>query len=312
MSEHERGAYTPQPDAPLSFDARISRERRPLPLALLASCVLLSTLIVAVFLFYRSGMRGPSDAPMPVGTPVEQYKSPPPPAAPNSLAIQTAPTDAPATGLAPTPEQPVKRAMAPEAGASAPTGLTVHTGPAPVPATPIADPTPPAQQAAATPAPAQAKPLAVKPAPVVAKAVSPPVAVKAPPVVSTSAVPAKAKARPPVARDVASLLADDLPPAKVRTAVKPSARPAAVAAGGNVVQIGAYLNETQANDAWQKVAGLMGGAISGRGRHVEPVAANGSTRYRSQITGFASRADANAFCAALKAKKHDCIVKSGN
>ena len=84
MSEHERGAYTPQPDAPLSFDARASREARPMPLALIFSCTVLAVLVVALFLFYQSGVRKPSDTPPPVGTPVEQFKSPPPSATPKA------------------------------------------------------------------------------------------------------------------------------------------------------------------------------------------------------------------------------------
>ncbi len=328
MSEHERGAYTPQPDAPLSFDARISRERRPFPLALLASCALLGALIVAVFLFYRSGVRGPRDAPMPVGTPVEQYKSPPPTAsAPNSLSIQTsAPPEAGTTGLAPATEQPVKRALAPEPAApvatvaQTPPGAPapVQTQPAPVAAQPVAQ-APASQKPVSAPLQAKAAPAVVKAAPVSAPPVlAPPV--KAPP---AKAVQAKEKAKP-MSKDVAELLADDTSASKAHSKAvatkSPSAKPTATSAslpaaskgGGIVVQIGAYLNEAQANDAWQKVAGLMGGAISGKGRHIEPVVANDVTRYRSQITGFASRADAATFCSTLKSRKHDCIVKVGD
>ena len=73
MSDFDRGAYTPQTDQPLTFDARRQRqagERQPLPLALIFSAAILLALIVALFLFYRSGVRGPGDPPQPVGTPV--------------------------------------------------------------------------------------------------------------------------------------------------------------------------------------------------------------------------------------------------
>jgi hypothetical protein len=53
----------------------------------------------------------------------------------------------------------------------------------------------------------------------------------------------------------------------------------------------------------------MGGAMAGRGKHFEPVDVGGVTRYRAQVTGFASSAEAASFCAGLKAKGHDCIVK---
>ena len=134
MSDHERGAYTPQPDAPLSFDARVSREARPLPLALIFSCIVLAALVVALFLFYQSGVRKPSDQPPPVGTPVEQFKSPPPPA-PNGLTVVAAQPAAPAPSAEPIatsagPEQPVARSATPPA---TPAPATTASAPQPAP-----------------------------------------------------------------------------------------------------------------------------------------------------------------------------------
>jgi len=297
MSDHERGAYTPQPDAPLSFDPRTSREGRPLPLALIASCIVLATLVVALFMFYQSGMRRSSDAPTPVGTPVDQFRSPPPAngQAPEGLTVVAAapPTEAPPPSPGVT-EKPVER------GATAP----VQPAPAPMPTVSAPPPGPP-------PAPPQR--AVVETPPPVAKPV---VTAKA----ETPAHPAAAKpaASKPHTDPVGALLdtSKTAKPVKVAAAkpVKPAAdpAPAAVASGSAVVQIGAYLSEAQATDAWRRVSGLMGGESTGRGRHIEPVDANGSTRYRSQFTGFASRADAVKFCTTLKTKSQDCIVKSAN
>ena len=77
MSDHDRGAYTPQNEAPLSFDARRSRGRRAFPTTLIISLVILAGLGVAIFMFYRSGVRGAGEAPVPVGAPVGDIKSPP-------------------------------------------------------------------------------------------------------------------------------------------------------------------------------------------------------------------------------------------
>src|SRR6201986_1050196 len=77
MSEHDRGAYTPHNDAPLSFDARQSRGRRAFPTTLIISLLVLIGLGAAIFMFYRSGVRGAGEAPTPVGTPVGEIKSPP-------------------------------------------------------------------------------------------------------------------------------------------------------------------------------------------------------------------------------------------
>jgi cell division protein FtsN len=271
MSDHERGAYTPQPDAPLSFDPRTSREGRPLPLALIASCIVLATLVVALYMFYQSGVRHTSDAPIAVGTPINQFRSRPPvngqaPAndqAPEGLTVVAAapPAEAPPPPVSGLTEKPVER------------GATALVPPPPKPLTPT-------QPAPTQPAPAQPPP-------------APPPTAQAP----------KAQPPPPAAPKAV--------PAK--SAAAPAFTPApAVVKGAAVVQIGAYLSEAQAEDAWRRVAGLMGGESTGRGRHIEPVDANGVTRYRSQFTGFATRADAAAFCATLKAKGQDCIIKAAN
>ena len=308
MSDHERGAYTPQPDAPLSFDPRTSREGRPLPLALIASCIVLATLVVALFMFYQSGMRHGSDAPTPVGTPVDQFRAPPPAngQAPEGLTVVAAapPAEAPPAPAPGVPEKPVER------GSTAP----VQAAPTPMPTVAAPPPPPPAPtQRAVVEAPPP--PPATKPV-VTAKAAPKPEPVAHP--APTKAAPVKAAAASR-ADPVGALLepAKTAKPAKVATAkpAKPVAEPAAAAAvakGAAVVQIGAYLSEAQATDAWHRVSGLMGGESTGRGRHIEPVEANGSTRYLSQFTGVASRADAVKFCTTLKAKSQDCIVKSAN
>jgi len=51
------------------------------------------------------------------------------------------------------------------------------------------------------------------------------------------------------------------------------------------------------------------GAIAGKGKTVEPVQVNGSTLYRTTVTGFSSRAEAKAFCETLKAAGKNCFVK---
>lgn len=309
MSEHERGAYTPQPDAPLSFDARISREARPLPLALIFSCIVLAALVVALFLFYQSGVRKPSDAPPPVGTPVEQFKSPPPAATPNSLTVVAATPPVPAPAAEPIstsagPETPVARSTTPAPTASAPTA-TAAPPPAPVAARPVQTEV----AAAPTPAPAPA------PRPVVAAAPRP-TPVPAVPTHMAAAKPS-APAAPVTRADPVGKLLDAPKPvpkpvkvAKAATAT-PKAAPAPVAAAGGaaVVQIGAFATEAQATEGWNRVAGLMGGAASGKGRRIEPVQVGSATRYRSQVTGFANRAAAVAFCTTLKSRKQDCIVK---
>ena len=47
----------------------------------------------------------------------------------------------------------------------------------------------------------------------------------------------------------------------------------------------------------------------GKGKKVEAVQKGTSTLYRTQVTGFASRAEASAFCDKLKAAGKNCFVK---
>ncbi len=79
---------------------------------------------------------------------------------------------------------------------------------------------------------------------------------------------------------------------------------------GASVQIGAFQSMDIANKQYASVASSYGLFLSGTSKHVEPVtSANGATLYRTAFTGFESRDKAHAFCDALKAAGHDCLVK---
>jgi outer membrane biosynthesis protein TonB len=242
MTDHDRGAYTPQTDQPLAFDARTPRARRPLPVTLILSVLILLALIVALVLIYRSGVRGEGDAPQPVGTPVGAIREAPPadaqpadPAASLDVYTDEGPTAPAAPAFVPPPEQPIARpAPAAPAPAPVPAQTTPRPAPTPAPAPPAPARTPPAA------APAPAGPAPAAPAP------------KAPAAAAT-------------------------PPA---------------AGGGSVsAQIGAFNTREQAQSALARVAG-------GRSTRIEAVERNGTTLYRAQVTGFADRASAQAFCAA--------------
>lgn len=305
MSDHDRGAYTPNHDAPLSFDARRSRGRRAFPTTLLISLVILVGLGGAIFMFYRSGVRGAGEAPTPVGTPVGEIKSPAPaqaqqPQEPGQgLSIYKAEgnaeapaSGAPAAGFAPPPEQPQARPAAPVAA--------LPIAPAkPAPA-PVAAPAP-AQVAQATPAPAtQSQPAPAKPAPVAAAPVkSSPAPVK--PVVA---------ANKPAPKDDVGALLDSKAPAKPAAAAAKAETPASnVAHGAAVVQFGAFSSTELASSEWAKLAKAYPSEMSGKGKLVESVERNGKTLFRGAVSGFASRADAVAFCAKLKADGKACIVR---
>jgi cell division septation protein DedD len=102
------------------------------------------------------------------------------------------------------------------------------------------------------------------------------------------------------------------PQAAVKPALPPAptpATPAAKAAGVAAVQIGAFSSQALADKGWSDAAAVAPGAAAGKGKSVEKVDKDGKTLFRTQLTGFASRANAVAFCDKLKAAGKACFVK---
>lgn len=256
MTDTDRGAYTPPTDAPLSFDARQPvRGARPVPMTLIVSALVLLVLIVAIFMFYRGGVRQAGQAPQTVGTPVGEMKS----AAPPEIT-----TEDPAAGL---------QIYQSEQGEAA-QGQPQFTAPPEQPA--------PRTAPAALPPPAAAPTTPITAAPV-----------QLPPAAAPKAA-AQAPAPAPKAAPVA-------------TPVAKAAEAAAPAAGGPAsVQIGAFSSTAQAEQGLADAARIAGG---GKGRSVQPIQRNGATLYRTTVTGFASKAEAQAYCGKLQAAGKSCFVK---
>jgi cytoskeletal protein RodZ len=289
MSDHERGAYTPPTDAPLSFDPRQPvRGSRPLPFTLIISVLVLLGVAAAIFVFYRSGVRQAGQPPQAVGAPVSAMKAPPP--------AEAQPQD-PAAGL---------QIYKTEGGKAAPSSAPQFT--------------PPPEQPQARPEPAQPK-VVVTQAPLAApaSAASAPTLRPAIPAQPPAAAP---KAEPPVAK--ATLPAPKVEKAAALPAAKPEVKaeakpakpeakaapePASKASGVAAVQIGAFSSQALADKGWNDAAGIAPGAAAGKGKSVEKVDVNGKTLFRTQVTGFKSRADATAFCDKLKAAGKACFVK---
>ena len=295
MSDHERGAYTPPTDAPLSFDARQPvRGSRPIPFTLIISILVLAGLAAAIFVFYRSGVRHAGQPPQTVGAPVAGMKAPPPAEAqPQDPAagLQIYKTEGGKAALGPSapkftapPEQPQARAEPP-----APKVVVA-------PAAPALRPSIPAQPPAAAPLAPAGKAEAPKPAPKIEAPAPKPAAVKAAPAPAAKAstpTPAPAKAAP----------------AKPEPKPAAVAAPAAKAAGVAAVQIGAFSSQALADKGWSDAAATAPGPAAGKGKSVEKIDKDGKTLFRTQLTGFASRADATAFCDKLKAAGKACFVK---
>jgi hypothetical protein len=276
MSDTNRGSYGSEP--PLAFDRRQKpRGGGPAPITLILSILLLAGVAGGVYFMYRGGARGANDAPRPVGTPLSDVRTVAPPQAAQAdpaagLSIyKDDPNAAPVPpAFVPPPEAPTPR-PAPIAAAVAP--------PAPVPSAPAL----PAESAAvAAKTPTSAKPHAAKP-------------------VTIDKILADGAAAPaPRAR------ADHV---KTDLDASDGARKAE-STGPAVVQIGAFSSTDLAERSWSKAAGVGGGAMAGKTKHVTPVTKpDGSTVYRTAIGGFASRGDAQALCDRLKASGQTCFVR---
>ena len=276
MSEHERGAYAPPTaDAPLSFDARQPiRGARPFPVTLILSGLVLLGLVAAIVLFYRSGVREAGQPPQTVGTPVAEMKS----AAPADAQPQD-----PAAGL--------QIYQSEDGGPASAQPKFVEP-----PEQPVARPVPaPVQQAAPSPPPAAAPTTPVTSAPVAAATALRPALPPAP------APAAKVAQAPPPAPVAAK------PPVPKTAAVTPP--PAKSAGGTAAVQIGAVSSTALADRAWNEAVAVAPGLAAGKGKGVERIERDGGALYRTAVTGFASKAEAAAFCAKLKAAGKACFVK---
>jgi hypothetical protein len=277
-------------DRPLAFEGRgyaapPPPRGGPAPVTLIASLVILAVVGGGVFYLYRSGVRAPSGPPAPVGAPVGDIRVAAPPQAPQAdpaagLSVYKDDPNAAAAApkFAPPPEQPATR---PQAPAAAPIGASVL-----YPVT--ANPAPSAAQAATQPA-APATPVK---------------AAKTPTIDTILAANTTAPAKPLVK---AKPLADAVPAAAPAVA-KAEAKPAPKT-GEFVVQIGAFSSEALADKSWNQAAGAAPGQMAGKGKRVAALAKNGATLYRTSITGFSTRAEAESLCAKLTAAGRTCFVR---
>jgi hypothetical protein len=178
-------------------------------------------------------------------------------------------------------------------------GLQVYRSEAGQPAHPAAEPkfVPPPEQPAARPAPAAESP--------------PPAAAPTAPVTAGPALrPALPPAPPPAAAEPAPQAAPAKPaPAKPVEKHAAAPAPAKAAHGVAAVQIGAVSSTALADKAWSEAVAVAPGLAAGKGKGVEKIEKGGHVLYRTAVTGFASRGEAAAFCAKLKAAGKACFVK---
>ena len=299
------------PERPLAFDRYADRPRRgPAPVTLIVSLMILAGVGGGVVYLYRGGVRGPDGPPEPVGVPIRDVRVAAPPQAPTpdpaaGLSIyKDDPNATPgAPSFAPPPEQPMPRpsppvAAAPVASPAVPTTVAATSGPLAATMSPTTSagylatgpanlkPSKSAKVASPAKAPTIDTLLAETPPPVAVKRVE----------TATTATPKRVEAAPAVTAKH---------PETASTASLKHASPT----GGYVVQIGAFSSPALADREWSSAAGLASGTMAGRGKRVAQITKDGATLYRTAITGFDTREQAQAVCAKLAAAGRACFVR---
>ena len=151
MSDPDRRANSQGSEPPLAFDdRRPARRGGPAPVTLIVSLLLLIVVGGGVFMLYRGGVRGTNEPPQPVGAPLRDVRSPPPPQA---QAVD------PAAGLSIYKDDPNAAATAPTFVAP-PEQPAARTPPSPAPVAATPPPPPPPVDAEAGAAASNAKPPA--------------------------------------------------------------------------------------------------------------------------------------------------------
>ena len=303
--DEDRGTYSPPTEDNLSYQSRRAPSRDQAPLTLIISGICLVLLLVFVVLFYNSGLNSHGRTPPDVGNSVGNIKDSDvtdakpltgedlndngaAKFAPSAEAPQLRDNASATVDEAPPPVAPIQGPLPSQANNPALNGSASSSDSTPVPGAGTAsnektgnDPGRAAMDRALTPgAPSALKVASASAAAKPAKLASASA--------SSSAAPAKAKP----AEDDAKLAAASAP------------------LHGASVQIGAFQTVDIANKQYANVASSYGLFLGGTSKHIEKVdAANGATLYRTAFTGFESKDKAHAFCAALKAAGHDCLVK---
>ncbi len=102
--------------------------------------------------------------------------------------------------------------------------------------------------------------------------------------------------------------------AAAASAPTPSAASADASAGpltgSHLVQIAALRSRAEADAAWEALAAELGDYVNGKAPHVlSPMNAD-DVYYRLRVGPFASKTEADAYCAGLKAKGKGCMVRA--
>jgi hypothetical protein len=138
-----------------------------------------------------------------------------------------------------------------------------------------------------------------------------------------TAAPAPESAKPAKAAKATTVAKADPAPPALRPALRPALTPppaaapaaaapvaaAPVAGGGVAVQVGASPSLPDIQGLLARLKKKFAGELGGRSTTVATVQVDGKTVNRALVTGFASPAEANAFCKTLSAAGQACFIR---
>lgn len=309
MANYDRGVYEPSDEVRV-FDGSEEDddvEGSRLPLLIVLALLVLAMFGGVVWLAYTQGVaRGRGETPVLTAAAGPERVAPPQGGGGNvpyqgfKIYEQPAPADDEVADTA-------LQSAAPAPQAAAPKPAAPKAAPAPAPAAAAPAPTPAAPpKAAAAPKPAAAPAAPAKSvAALIQQANSVPETKPAP----KSAPPAMKQAvmPPPAAPTVATGAPRALGVAATPAAAPAPAKPAA--AGGYVLQIGAYKSQVDAEAAWRSYKSRHAALLSGYSENIQQAdLGERGTWYRLRIGGLSDREVATALCDRLKADGGACIL----
>ena len=98
----------------------------------------------------------------------------------------------------------------------------------------------------------------------------------------------------------------------VAAAPEPAPTPAAAPAapGTHVVQVGAFGSDEEALRFFTTLSGTHGAFVGDKAPDIQRADVNGRTYHRLRLAPFASKAAAQDYCAQLKGRGQDCLVRA--
>lgn len=283
-SGRRKNDFTPLPDGGGKYEPGDSKRG---PLILACTIVVIGVFGAVVWNAYSKGLRPANAAATPMLASSGPFKTRPDVKAPKAPDIDASVFER----IAPSEKQPAP-AETPDVREETKAAVATTPAPAPKTATPAEAPPKAEPVKLATPKPAAAPPP--KPAPQISP--DAPISLTPAPVQTAAATPAPAKTEPAK------------PAASTPAALEGAYHPAFAADGQYVVQLAAPSTEAAAMAEWARRAKAAPDLMQSAERSVVRADVNGKTVYRLRAGSFASRADANAFCGAIKASGGDCFT----